>query len=319
MKSLRLGEIIHYNEERAYGFIEVENDTNHYFFHISNLIDNKNTKINIKQKVKFESVYTDKGFTAKDIQFIKQVECPICKTLNYETNKNCTKINCKWDLTYAKDCSYIGLSSEEINKYNIKLQQAKDSYANGKKQEELKASSDLHSTNYQQQNTTSNLNLKIYELKNLSKDEFESRKDFNERIRSYNYIKIGKYKLLNYNADNELYQINIEIEKKDEQILNYEFDKLTNLKITKDKAKQLKAKSVEHGLFAKLEFDGTKYKINNIKFDGCEIQISERELIKAFANGVLIVAGLAVLIGVGIFEAGKFLYNSIFSDKNLKS
>ena len=44
-----------------------------------------------------------------------------------------------------------------------------------------------------------------------------------------NYIKIGKYKLLNYNADNELYQINIEIEKKDEQILNYEFDKLTNL------------------------------------------------------------------------------------------
>ena len=40
-----LGEIIHYNEERAYGFIEVENDTNHYFFHISNLIDNKNTKI----------------------------------------------------------------------------------------------------------------------------------------------------------------------------------------------------------------------------------------------------------------------------------
>ena len=114
-----LGEIIHYNEERAYGFIEVENDTNHYFFHISNLIDNKNTKINIKQKVKFESVYTDKGFTAKDIQFIKQVECPICKTLNYETNKNCTKINCKWDLTYAKDCSYIGLSSEEINKYNI--------------------------------------------------------------------------------------------------------------------------------------------------------------------------------------------------------
>ena len=38
-----LGEIIHYNEERAYGFIEVENDTNQYFFHISNLID-KNIK-----------------------------------------------------------------------------------------------------------------------------------------------------------------------------------------------------------------------------------------------------------------------------------
>ena len=30
-----LGEIIHYNEERAYGFIVVENDTNQYFFHIS--------------------------------------------------------------------------------------------------------------------------------------------------------------------------------------------------------------------------------------------------------------------------------------------
>ena len=90
MKILRLGEIIHYNEERAYGFIEVKNRTNKYFFHISNLIDNKNTKINIKQKVKFKLVYTDKGFTAQDIQFIKQVECPICKTLNYETNKNCT-------------------------------------------------------------------------------------------------------------------------------------------------------------------------------------------------------------------------------------
>ena len=102
-------------------------------------------------------------------------------------------------------------------------------------------------------------------------------------------------------------------------ILDYEFDKLTNLKITKDKAKQLKAKSVEHGLFAKLEFDGTKYKINNIKFDGCEIEISESELIEAIANGVLLVAGLAVMIGVGIYEAGKFLYNSIFSDKNLKS
>ena len=59
--------------------------------------------------------------------------------------------------------------------------------------------------------------------------------------------------------------------------------------------------------------------VNNIKFDGCEIEISESELIEAIANGVLLVAGLAVMIGVGIYEAGKFLYNSIFSDKNLKS
>ena len=29
MKSLRLGEIIHYNEERAYGFIEVEQSSNY--------------------------------------------------------------------------------------------------------------------------------------------------------------------------------------------------------------------------------------------------------------------------------------------------
>ena len=81
----------------------------------------------------------------------------------------------------------------------------------------------------------------------------------------------------------------------------------------------LKAKNLIHDIFAKLEYNGTKYIINTIKFANSDVEITESELINAIKNGMLIVAGLALMLGIGIYEAGKFIYKSIFSDKNSNS
>ena len=52
------------------------------------------------------------------------------KEKNLETDKICKNEKCKWDLTYAKDGAFIGLSENELIDYNTKLQQAKKNYEN---------------------------------------------------------------------------------------------------------------------------------------------------------------------------------------------
>ena len=312
------GKVLFFSEEKGFGKI-IDSEKNEYFFYI-NKIKNKPEKINKDDEVEFEYYENSKGLRAENISFIIKIKCPVCSSMNLENEKNCKNVKCKFELTCLKDGAFIA-SSEEIDIYNIKLQQAKDNYINRRAAEDFKEYNDLDvgSNKSQQQNISSNLTIKIYELKYLVKDEFESTKDFNERIKSYEYIKIGKYKLLNYNADTEQYEINIEIDKKEEQILDYEFDKLTILHIPKDKAQQLKAKNLIHDIFAKLEYNGTKYIFNTIKFANSDVEITESELINAIKNGMLIVAGLALMLGIGIYEAGKFIYKSIFSDKNSNS
>ena len=193
----------------------------------------------------------------------KNVVCPVCKEKNLETDKICKNEKCKWDLTYAKDGAFIGLSENELIDYNTKLQQAKKDY----------------------ENQIIKINEVVYELKDLFKDEFESTSNFSNRIQSYGYIKIGKYKLLDYNANTEYYKIIVKIEKKETQYLEYEFDKLNEFKIPKNIAKKLKENGSEYNLFAKLKYDSdSKYKIDYIKFDGCNIEINEHESLKVIAK-----------------------------------
>lgn len=212
----------------------------------------------------------------------KKVICPICNEQNEEKNKICKNEKCKWDITYSKNGAFIGLSEPEMTEYNKKLQQAKKDYKKNREGQ-------YQLTSYEKQT-----NEEFYELKNLFKDEFETTADFSNRLQSYGYIKIGKYKLLDYNANKEIYRIKIELEKK--QDLKYEFEKLTELKIQKENAKKLKENATEYNLFAKLNYNDEKeYVIRCLKFGGCDIEIEE-----SVFSGFLLIAIIIGLVWIGI-------------------
>lgn len=214
----------------------------------------------------------------------EKVICPICNEQNEEKNKTCKNEKCKWDITYSKNGAFIGLSELEMTEYNKKLQQAKKNYKKNREGQYL-------STSYEKQT-----NEEFYELKNLFKDEFETTADFSNRLQSYGYIKIGTYKLLEYDANRQIYKIEIVLEKRKTQNLEYEFNKLTELKITKENAKKLKENATEYNLFAKLNYiDEKKYVIRCLKFGGCDIEIEE-----SVFSGFLLIAIIIGLVWIGI-------------------
>ena len=275
-----LGEIIHYNEERAYGFIEVENDTNQYFFHISNLID-KNIKIDLNQKVEFESIYTDKGFVARDIQIIQQIECPICKTLNSETNKNCTNTKCEWDLTYVKVGSFIGLSQNEIEVYNQKLQKTKNVYNKTYEVRKILPKIIL-------KKKTKFVQVKIKKfgyliLDELTKNQFENDIEYKNRIDDLDYKIIGNTKFNKYLREEEYFEIQCFIDSNFIKHIKYAKNYNTKVYIPVKIAKEIYHDHKKYNLFGRVQVINNEVTLVDICVEGYSFKETieeEKEVIK---------------------------------------
>lgn len=167
----------------------------------------------------------------------KNITCPVCREENFETNKTCKNKKCKWDLAFAKDGAFVGLSEDEIERYNKTLLDARARYIELSESEKSKPIIGENSCK---------------RFSELKKDVFEDIDDYENRLDAMGYICIGTYHLKRYDANKEEYEIEIHIEKTKTQSLQFDFDALTALKIKKHEAKQLNALGLNFPLHAKL-------------------------------------------------------------------
>lgn len=253
---------------------------------------------------------------------IKKITCPICKEQNEEMDKVCKNKKCKWELTYAKDGAFVGLSENEIRQYNDKLSSAKQKYKDKLTiKEEVPLLEELEVGN--------SINSNYTKLSDLRKGDFETIIEYNNRILQLGYVQIGNYKLNKYNPDKGCYSILIIIDKKPNQKLEYDFDKLIELSVEKDLAKKTglnkefpllaklsigivgvavgnlheinrDVKNLLDPVVNKIKFNENKFTIKKLKFESLEIEISENELIKLAKENWLLIAGIVALSWLGI-------------------
>lgn len=167
----------------------------------------------------------------------KKTTCPVCCEQNLETNKTCKNKKCKWDLSFAKNGAFVGLSEDEIERYNKSLLEARARYSELSESEKNKSIIGENS-------------FKMFS--ELKKDEFENIDDYENRLEEIEYVCIGDYTLIRYDADKEEYEIKITINKNQYQSLKFDFDTLTTLKIKKLEAKKLNNIGQHFPLLAKL-------------------------------------------------------------------
>lgn len=253
----------------------------------------------------------------------KKITCPICGETNNEINKACKNHKCKWDLTFAKDGAFVGLSEDEIEKYNNKLsltkQQYKDALIQAKKETPLFEEPKIKNLN----------SLHLTKLIDLKRGNFETIEEYNERILRLGYLQIGNYKLNEYYPDKEYYSITISIDKKDNQLVEYDFDKLDKIFVRKDIARRIglnkefpllailslgirgkaisklheinrNAKNLLDQFINDIQFDENKYIVKMLKFEGLNVEINENELINLAKKHWMLIAIVVGLSWMGI-------------------
>ena len=254
------GKIKFFNEDKGFGVI-IDNDKIEYWFHVSK-VKNKPDTIKNNDEVEFESFDTEKGQNAKNIIFIIKIKCPVCGTINEESEKNCTNEKCKFELTYAKDGAFVGLADNEIQTYNQNLKQAKEKY-----QKSLP---------------------KKLTVENLAKDMFETSDEYKHRIAETFGI-IGKVTLETYDANNQVFSVRLSFDSKLQKAYD-EMKLFHNLKadmeLPREKAKELHASSKQHDLWCtpsyhdddslfidslSVQFCGVKYEIDISMYDNIQI------------------------------------------------
>ena len=253
----------------------------------------------------------------------KKIKCPVCSTINDESQKHCINEKCKFELTYAKEGSYVGISDNDLKMYNTKLSIAKEELQ--KKQDEENKKTETNKTisekNYTQPNPI--------KLINLKKDAFESISEFNQRLISHGYIQIGTYDLESYDAEKEQYKIKINIQKNQNQNFQYDFTKITKLNVNKERARKIGIKNglpllakISLGVKAKMmnklheinksskgiiepiidgiDYDENNFRINFLKFDECNFEIKENELLDMIKNNWVWIAAAVGLVWMGV-------------------
>jgi len=176
----------------------------------------------------------------------KKITCPVCCEANEETSKTCKNQKCKWDLTFAKDGAFIGLSEGEIKQYNTSLLEAKMTY-----------SSKSFKINLPK-------NLSKIDIRKFEKSQFENTEEYTKRISEIDYVIIGHVELIKYNREKECFSIECYIDKSIQDKVSYAHSYITEVFIPVDEAKKLYDQSTIQNLIGRIKIINQKLELVDI-------------------------------------------------------